>query len=63
MWKVVVYTVFNTKKTFEVDSREKAREYAMRIIREGLWFTEDEREQREVFYPVANVVKVVIVPA
>lgn len=55
--KVTVHDIFNNKHEWEVESREKGREYAKRIITEGLWFLDIEGE-KEVFYPVHQIVKV-----
>ena len=56
---VVVFDVFQNEHIFEVESMSKAREYAKRIITEGLWFIEPVTSH-EVFYPVHQVVKVII---
>lgn len=58
MYKVVAYTIFNTTYTFEVEGLRGAREYAKRIITEGLWWIEDTGE--EIFWPVPQIFKVVI---
>lgn len=58
MWTVEAYTIFNTTRSWEVESQEKAREYAKRIIMEGLWYFDD--NGNEVFLPVHEVVKVKI---
>jgi hypothetical protein len=55
--KVKVYDIYNNVHTFSVESVEKGREYAKRIITEGLWFFEN---GDEVFYPVHRIVKVTI---
>ena len=58
MVSVVAYDFWNNEHKFEVKSESKAREYAKRIITEGLWYTDD--EGCEIFLPVHNVVKVKI---
>jgi hypothetical protein len=57
MWRVKVYDTFNNTHEWGVANRDKAREYAKRIITEGLWFNDGDEE---VFYPVHQVVKVKI---
>ncbi len=56
MFEVIAYDTFNNTHRFEVDTPEKGREYAKRIITEGLWFEEDDGS--EMFYPVHLIVKV-----
>jgi hypothetical protein len=56
---VKTLTVWHTTIEFKVDSVNKAREYAKRIITEGLWHIEGDTE---IFIPVHNLVKVKIVP-
>lgn len=59
MFEVTVYDIYNNTHSFRVESKEKGREYAKRIITEGLWLAEGEHlEEGEVFYPVHSVVKV-----
>jgi len=60
MWKVKAFDTFNNTHEWKVESEDKAREYAKRIITEGLWFLDG---NKQVFYPVHRVVKVVIEPA
>jgi hypothetical protein len=60
MFTVKVYDVFNNVHEFSVRTKEAGREYAKRIITEGLWFIDG---NDEVFYPVHQIVKVKIVPA
>jgi hypothetical protein len=55
MFVVKAYDVFNNTHEFPVDTLEKGREYAKRIISEGLWVKESDGE---TFYPVHQVVKV-----
>jgi hypothetical protein len=58
---VKVYDVFNNTHEFVVESLDRAREYAKRIITEGLWLNLDETGANyEVFYPVHEIVKVKI---
>ena len=54
---VRAYDIYNNVHKWTVIGIEKGREYAKRIIREGLWFKEGDTE---VFYPVHAIVKVVI---
>ena len=58
MFIVKVYTVWQTTVEFEVPTKDIAREYAKRIITEGLWNIE--KDSTEVFVPVHNLVKVKI---
>jgi len=58
MYIVKAYTVFNVTTKWKVDSMDKAREYAKRMITEGLWYSED--GENEVFLPVHQVQKVKI---
>ncbi len=58
MFEVIAYDTFNNTHRFEVDTLEKGREYAKRIITEGLWIKEDDGE---IFYPVHIIVKVKVV--
>ena len=55
MYKVVVYDIFNNKHEWTVETIEKGREYAKRIIMEGLW---EKQGEEEVFYPVHQIIKV-----
>ena len=56
MVTVTAYTVWNTKKEYEVIDMDKGREFAKRMIMEGLWYIEE--EGTEVFIPPCNLVKV-----
>lgn len=56
---VTAYDVFNNEHDFPVESVQKGREYAKRIIMEGLWYIDGEDE---VFLPVHQLVKVKIHP-
>lgn len=58
MITVTAYTIWNTKKEWEVDTNDKGREFAKRIITEGLWYTEN--DNKEVFVPPCNLIKVTI---
>ena len=57
MKKVIVYDVFNNKHEWKVKTGDNGKEYAKRIITEGLWFIDG---NKDVFYPVHQIVKVVI---
>jgi len=57
---VKVYTVYNTTREWSVESTDKGREYAKRIITEGLWYIEE--DGTEVFLPVHRVEKVKVIP-
>ena len=57
MWVVDALTIFHTKYLWLVDNQNKAREYAKRIITEGLWYIEGEAQ---VFLPVHQIQKVKI---
>jgi hypothetical protein len=59
MFNVIVYDVFNNTHEWPVESIEKAREYAKRIIMEGLWYIDNDQE---IFLPVHQIVKAKIVP-
>lgn len=59
MFKVKVYDIYNNTREFAVETVEMGREYAKRIITEGLWIKEG---MDEVFYPVHQIVKVKVVP-
>ena len=52
--------IFHTEHIWEVDSMEKGREYAKRIVTEGLWLINSDNS--EVFFPVHQVVKVKVIP-
>lgn len=56
---VKVYTTWNTTRSWSVVGLDKAREYAKRIITEGLWYKD---EDTEVFVPVHNLVKAKVIP-
>ena len=56
MFTVKAYTIWNTTHEWDVESANKAREFAKRIIMEGLWYREEEQKV-EVFVPVTNIVK------
>jgi hypothetical protein len=55
MVRVTAYLFNQNTFSWDVESWEKGREYAKRIVTEGLWIAEDEEE---VFYPVHQVYKV-----
>lgn len=55
MVTVKVYDVFNNTRSFVVKDMAAGREYAKRIIMEGLWYIDD---GAEIFMPVHNIVKV-----
>lgn len=55
MYNVIVYTSYNTEICFEVNSEEKAMEYAKRIITEGAYFDEGDDT---TFLPVTQIFKV-----
>lgn len=55
MFEVIVYDVYNNTHVFTVDTVEKGREYAKRIITEGLWVKDN---GDELFYPVKAIIKV-----
>lgn len=57
MIKVTVYDIYNNTHVWEVSTWEKAREYAKRIILEGLWYKEG---KDEIFMPVWEIIKVKI---
>ena len=61
-WAVRVYLDSNNIIEFWVDSDRSAREYAKRIITEGLWFKETDADTNyeEVFCPVHRIYKVKI---
>lgn len=52
---VNVYDIFNNEHPFTVKDIAKGREYAKRIIMEGLWYIDGDEE---VFLPVHQIVKV-----
>jgi hypothetical protein len=54
--EVLVYTFSNNKHSWTVDTVPQAREYAKRIITEGLWISEG--PDIEVFYPPHQIFKV-----
>ncbi len=56
MFIVTAYTIWNTKKRWKVESRDKGREFAKRMIIEGLWYVEGKGD--EVFVPPHNLMKV-----
>lgn len=60
--KVVVYLLHNVTHEFPVPTIQKGREYAHRVVTEGLWVI-SERGVREEYWPVHQIVKVVIVEA
>lgn len=55
MYSVIVYTSYNTEICFEVNSEEKAMEYAKRIITEGAYFDDD---YGMTFLPITQIFKV-----
>lgn len=57
--KVIVYLLHNVTHEFSVPTIEKGREYAHRIITEGLWVIVDPGVWEE-YWPVHQIVKVVI---
>jgi hypothetical protein len=59
MYIVKAYDIYNNTHEFGVETKEAGREYAKRIITEGLWILKDDCE---VFYPVHQVVKVKVIP-
>ncbi len=59
-YKVRVYDYFQNTHEWTVESIQKAREYAKRIVTEGLWYVDGDEE---VFLPVHQVFKVKIFPA
>lgn len=56
---VTAYDIFNNEHDFPVKNLAKGREYAKRIIMEGLWYVDGEDE---VFLPVHQIVKVKVRP-
>lgn len=61
--KVKVYDFYNNTREWVQPTKKKAREYAKRIITEGLWYKEEEGGVVvEVFLPVHRVVKVKVIP-
>ena len=56
---VKVYDIFNNTFEYLVPTKENGREYAKRIITEGLWRKEGDLE---IFYPVHEIVKVTVGP-
>ena len=60
MFTVKAYTIWNTTHEWEVESANKAREFAKRMIMEGLWYS---TEKEEVFVPVVQLVKVTVRPS
>lgn len=59
MVTVKVYDIYNNIHEWKVDDIKKAREYAKRIIIEGLWYRD---EEGEVFFPVHRIIKVKLIP-
>lgn len=57
MWTVEALTIYHTKYKWDVAGQHKAREYAKRIITEGLWYIDG---KDEVFLPVHQIQKVKI---
>ena len=60
VWTVKAYTAWNTEHSWEVDDWDTAREYAKRMVTEGLWLRPDPDLRDEVFLPVHQIVKVKI---
>ena len=60
MFTVKAYTIWNTTHEWNVESLNKAREFAKRMIMEGLWY---HVEETEVFVPVVHIIKVTIKPS
>jgi len=56
---VKVYDIYNNTHEWEVRDIEKAREYAKRIVVEGLWYKDGDEE---IFFPVHKIVKVKLIP-
>lgn len=59
-WLVIVYDFWHNKHEWTVDGESSAKEYAKRIITEGLWFRDSEKGQ--TFLPVHQIIKVKIKP-
>lgn len=57
-FEVVAYLEAGIKHAFPAADREKGREIASRIIREGLWVLDDKGD--DVFHPVHRVFKVTV---
>lgn len=61
MWCVRVFTTFNTIEAFNVPSKDSARKYAKRAIREGLWyFDPDLKDGAEIYLPAHQISKVTV---